>query len=64
MNRKKFLFCIMFFLLTKSFEGEYSFKTIVKRPFVSEYCALDSAGNIVIISDSLARYLPLKAIIF
>ncbi len=43
-------------------EANYSFRVIAKHPFVSRQ-HYDSLGNVVFV-DSLARFIPLRAIIF
>jgi len=42
----------------------YSFKVMIKYPFITEYYGDDSSGNVVVISDSLARRVPIRPIIF
>ncbi len=63
---KKYLI-IGLILLTCSLqiaEASYSFRVVVKYPFITEHYIEDSLGNIIVISDSLVRFMPINGIIF
>jgi hypothetical protein len=55
------LICLISGFVQRS-EASYSFRVIVKYPFASNYY-YDSLGNVVS-TDSLARFIPIKTIIF
>ena len=64
---RKSLFIILIYLFAgflQISEARYSFRVVVKYPFITERYGEDSLGNAVLISDSLARFIPLRAIIF
>uniref|UniRef100_A0A7V1EIN2 Uncharacterized protein n=1 Tax=candidate division WOR-3 bacterium TaxID=2052148 RepID=A0A7V1EIN2_UNCW3 len=63
---KKYLFIVVFLLagLFQISEASYSFIVMVKYPFMTDHYGEDSLGNVILVSDSLAGFIPIKAIIF
>lgn len=64
-RKNKFLILICYSIISiHTAVASYSFRTVIKYPFASAHYEYDSLGNMILIVDSLARFKPIKPIIF